>query len=131
MTLASVLSKIHRQIAQDIIDNLELDSQKITAAEIAGPGFINFRYSENYLYEQLHSLLESGDKYGETEDFKGLRVLVEVVSANPTGPLTVGHGRNAVLGDRVARLLEWSGADRKSRRLNSRHVASSYAGFCL
>lgn len=111
MTLASVLRKNPRQIAQDIIDNLELDSQKITAAEIAGPGFINFRYSENYLYEQLHSLLESGDKYGETEDFKGLRVLVEFVSANPTGPLTVGHGRNAVLGDTVARLLEWSGAD--------------------
>src|SRR5690625_1813702 len=65
MTLASVLRKSPRQSAQDIIDNLELDSQKITAAEIAGPGFINFRYSENYLYEQLHSLLESGDKYGE------------------------------------------------------------------
>lgn len=111
MTLAGVLRKNPRQIAQDIVDNLEFDNQKISAAEIAGPGFINFRYAENYLYEQLHSLLESGDTYGQTEDFKGLRVLVEFVSANPTGPLTVGHGRNAVLGDTVARLLEWSGAD--------------------
>src|SRR5690625_3467082 len=71
MTLASVLRKNPRQIAQDIIDNLELDSQKITAAELAGPGFINFRYAENYLYEQLHSLLESGDKYGRLRISKG------------------------------------------------------------
>lgn len=111
MMLAGVLKKNPRQIAQDIIGNINLDDHKITTAELAGPGFINFRYAENYLYDQLQSLLNKGKSYGKTSEFKEIKVLVEFVSANPTGPLTVGHGRNAVLGDTVARLLEWSGAE--------------------
>jgi arginyl-tRNA synthetase len=111
MLLAGALRDNPRNIAQQIIDNLEYDSDKITAVEIAGPGFINFRYAENYLYDELQTVLDKQDKFGKTDSLNGQKILVEFVSANPTGPLTVGHGRNAVLGDTIARLLEWTGAE--------------------
>ena len=111
MQLAKPLRNNPRKIAEQLVDALSLDPSKISAAEIAGPGFINFRYAENYLYAELKKLLSSGTEYGKTADNKGIKCLVEFVSANPTGPLTVGHGRNAVLGDTVCRLLEWTGAD--------------------
>src|SRR5690554_639682 len=79
MMLAGVLRKNPRQIAQDIIGSIDLDDQKITTAELAGPGFINFRYAENYLYDQLTSLLKKGKSYGKTNEFKGIKVLVEFV----------------------------------------------------
>lgn len=111
MLLAKPLRNNPRAIAQKIVDALSFDAQKIEAVEIAGPGFINFRYATNYLYAELQSILESGSEFGRTNSESGKKVLVEFVSANPTGPLTVGHGRNAVLGDTVARLLEWTGAE--------------------
>ena len=111
MLLAKPLKKNPRVIAEEILSRLETDPSRISGAEIAGPGFINFRYAENYLFEQLQSLLEAGSEFGKTELNLGTRCLIEFVSANPTGPLTVGHGRNAVLGDTVARLLEWTGAE--------------------
>ncbi|TVR14785.1 MAG: arginine--tRNA ligase [Balneolaceae bacterium] len=111
MQLAKPLRNNPRKIAEQLVDALNLDSSKISSAEIAGPGFINFRYAENYLYTELNKLLSSGTEYGKTADNEGKKCLVEFVSANPTGPLTVGHGRNAVLGDTVCRLLEWTGAD--------------------
>lgn len=111
MTLARPLRNNPRKIAQQIVDNLEYDPQKITAVEIAGPGFINFRYAKTYLYDELADILNEAANFGKTKSMGGQRVLVEFVSANPTGPLTVGHGRNAVLGDTIARLLEWTGAE--------------------
>lgn len=111
MVLPRILKKNPRQIAEDLVSNLETDSRKIKSVEIAGPGFINFRYAEDYLYDQLAGILESGENFGRTNENKGVHCLVEFVSANPTGPLTVGHGRNAVLGDTVSRLLEWTGAE--------------------
>ena len=111
MRLAGALRDNPRNIAQQIINNLEYDSDKITAVEIAGPGFINFRYAENYLYDELQTVLDKQNKFGKTDSLNGQKILVEFVSANPTGPLTVGHGRNAVLGDTIARLLEWTGAE--------------------
>ncbi len=111
MMLAKPLRNNPRAIAQQILEELNYDDAKIASVEIAGPGFINFRYAEDYLYEQLSDILQEGTDYGKTNTHSGTKVLVEFVSANPTGPLTVGHGRNAVLGDTVARLLEWTGAD--------------------
>ncbi len=111
LTLASTLKNNPSAIAEKIVDKLEFDPTKIKAVEIAGPGFINFRFAENYLYEQLKTVLEEDASYGKTNSSEGEKILVEFVSANPTGPLTVGHGRNAVLGDTIARLLEWTGAE--------------------
>ncbi|MEX0723049.1 MAG: arginine--tRNA ligase [Gracilimonas sp.] len=111
MMLARPLKNNPRAIAQQIVDGLEYDENKISAVEIAGPGFINFRFADDYLFESLGEILNLGEAFGQTDTNKGKRVLIEFVSANPTGPLTVGHGRNAVLGDTVARLLEWTGAE--------------------
>ncbi len=111
MLLAKTLRNNPRKIAEQIVENLQFDKDKITAAEVAGPGFINFRFAGDYLYNELEAILEKSESFGRTDDNIGKRCLVEFVSANPTGPLTVGHGRNAVLGDTVARLLEWTGAD--------------------
>lgn len=111
MVLPKILKKNPRAIAEELIDQLESDPKKIKAVEIAGPGFINFRFAEDYLYDELAEILKSGTEFGKTIDNEDLKCLVEFVSANPTGPLTVGHGRNAVLGDTVSRLLEWTGAD--------------------
>lgn len=111
MMLAKPLRNNPRAIAQQIIDGLKYDEKKISSVEIAGPGFINFRFAEDYLYDELQSILDAGFGFGRTDEHSGKKVLVEFVSANPTGPLTVGHGRNAVLGDTVARLLEWTGAE--------------------
>lgn len=110
LNLAGPLRDNPRKIADELLKNLEYDSDKIAAVEIAGPGFINFRYAENYLYDQLQTVLEQDENYGKTTSLQGKHILVEFVSANPTGPLTVGHGRNAVLGDTIANLLEWTGA---------------------
>ena len=111
MLLAGVLKNNPRKIAEQLVEKIELDEKKITDVQIAGPGFINFRFSDNYLFDALRELIEEKEEYGKSEELAGKRALVEFVSANPTGPLTVGHGRNAVLGDTVARLLEWTGAD--------------------
>ncbi|MCC5914644.1 MAG: arginine--tRNA ligase [Balneolaceae bacterium] len=111
MMLAKPLRNNPRKIAEELVSTLKTDSSRIEAVEIAGPGFINFRYSDSYLYNELTDLLKEGEDFGKSSGRKGIKALVEFVSANPTGPLTVGHGRNAVLGDTVARLLEWTGAD--------------------
>jgi arginyl-tRNA synthetase len=111
LMLARPLKSNPRSIAEQIVRALQYDSKRISAVEIAGPGFINFRYANGYLYDELQTILQEGGNYGRSDVNKGQKVLVEFVSANPTGPLTVGHGRNAVLGDTVARLLEWTGAD--------------------
>jgi arginyl-tRNA synthetase len=83
----------------------------VKSVEVAGPGFINFRLAKDVLFDGLATILERGDDYGRTDAGAGQTALVEYVSANPTGPLTVGHGRNAVLGDTVANLLAWTGYD--------------------
>ncbi|MCW9706874.1 arginine--tRNA ligase [Fodinibius salsisoli] len=111
LNLAGVLKDNPRNIAEQIVENLNYDERKVAAVEIAGPGFINFRYAENYLFDELQAVLDQEQDFGKTTSLDGQRILLEFVSANPTGPLTVGHGRNAVLGDTVARLLEWTGAE--------------------
>lgn len=110
MLLAKPLRQNPRAIAQQLLDAMPLDPQVLEAIEIAGPGFINFRFAKEYVYQQLRATIEEGSDFGKTASRKGQRIQIEFVSANPTGPLTVGHGRNAVLGDTIARLLEWTGA---------------------
>jgi arginyl-tRNA synthetase len=111
MMLAKPLRNNPRKIAEEMVGKLDYDAKKIESIEIAGPGFINFRFAENYLFDALDGILKEGDHFGQSDTNKDKRILVEFVSANPTGPLTVGHGRNAVLGDTIARLLEWTGAE--------------------
>ncbi len=109
MTLARILKKNPRQIAQDIVDGLQLDTKRIAAVEIAGPGFINFRFADTYLYEVLSEILTRGHTYGSTDEHRGKSVNVEWVSANPTGPLHAGHGRQVCIGETVCSLLERTG----------------------
>ncbi|PEN14450.1 arginine--tRNA ligase [Longibacter salinarum] len=111
MRLASVLRNNPRAIAEDLTEKLReaVDPSRIQAIEVAGPGFINFRFASDHLLDSLAEVLDAGDNYGRTDLGAGESALVEYVSANPTGPLTVGHGRNAVLGDTIANLLDWAG----------------------
>ena len=109
MLLTKILKKNPRVIAQEIIDALNLDSSIISRTEIAGPGFINIFFTSEYTSKILKEIIDKKENYGKSEKYKGKRANVEFVSANPTGPLTVGHGRNAVVGDTVANLLEWIG----------------------
>ncbi len=113
MQLARHLRRSPREIADDLVkrlSNLPLDPTRIKEVTIAGAGFINFVFDDAYLIDELRSLLQRGRDFGRAEASSGT-ALVEFVSANPTGPLTVGHGRNAVLGDTIANLLSWSGYD--------------------
>ena len=109
MLLTKQLRKNPRQIAEEIISNLDLDSNIISKTEIAGPGFINFFFTPDFIAAIIKEVISEGDNYGKSNKYKGKNANVEFVSANPTGPLTVGHGRNAVVGDTVANLLEWIG----------------------
>ncbi len=109
MLLARQLKKKPRDIAEEILKSLKLDSNIVEKTEIAGAGFINFFFSPSYISQLTKDILSLGDNYGRSDKFAGKKANVEFVSANPTGPLTVGHGRNAVFGDTIANLLEWVG----------------------
>ena len=109
MTLAKPLRKAPRQIAEELVQRIDRDGAGIRSAEVAGPGFINFRLSTGYLREGLARIVREGDAYGRSDAGQGRPVVVEFVSANPTGPLHVGHGRQAALGDAISELLAWAG----------------------
>jgi arginyl-tRNA synthetase len=109
MLLTKQLKRNPRQIAEEIIGTLELDETVIEKTEIAGPGFINFFFTKKYTTEIIKEILSSPESFGKSDKYRGRKANVEFVSANPTGPLTVGHGRNAVVGDTIANLLEWAG----------------------
>jgi len=111
LAAAKSLGKPPRQIAEALVAALDIDPNALSAIEIAGPGFINFRFAPGWTQRQLGRILEDPQTYGKTAANDGKRIQVEFVSANPTGPLTVGHGRNAVLGDTIARMYEWTGAN--------------------
>lgn len=98
-----------RKTAERVLEELKLPPTLIAKTEIAGPGFINFWLAEDQLANAHRQILESGTRYGRATWGAGLKVNVEFVSANPTGPLHVGHGRGAALGDAIASLLEWTG----------------------
>lgn len=112
LKLARYLRKAPRLIAEDLAEGLRalpVDTDRISAIEIAGPGFLNFRFSTAYLTKGVAAILVADTTFGRTSASEGQTANIEYVSANPTGPLTVGHGRNAVLGDTLANLLDWTG----------------------
>jgi arginyl-tRNA synthetase len=106
MLLTKELKKNPKQIAAEIVSNLAIDNNVIYKTEIAGPGFINFYFTPNFVNQILTEINNKDQIFGFSQKFNGKKANIEFVSANPTGPLTVGHGRNAVLGDTLARLLE-------------------------
>jgi arginyl-tRNA synthetase len=105
MALAKPESKPPRKIAEIIVRNIEDRDSILQKTEIAGPGFINFFFKQDRWKKTLFDIDAEGARYGLTDIGKGERVLVEFVSANPTGPLHVGHGRGAAVGDALANLL--------------------------
>lgn len=109
LVLSKELKVKPRELAQKIIDLMPKDSGIIDKYEIAGPGFINFFLSPEVWRRNLDSIHDQKEKYGSSSELNGPRVLVEFVSANPTGPLHVGHGRGAAVGDSLARLLRATG----------------------
>lgn len=111
MQLARYLKKNPRQIAEEIKEFVGEDERYVSKIEIAGPGFVNFFASPVNLYAQLSEILEQKENYGKSQIGAGKKANIEFVSANPTGPLTIGHGRGAVYGDTVARLLKAIGYD--------------------
>lgn len=109
MVLAKPLGRKPRELAAAIIERLDYMRAGIASAEIAGPGFINFRVAADVFAEGLRALINAGDQYGRSHAGQHCPVDIEFVSANPTGPLHVGHGRQAALGDAIASLLESTG----------------------
>jgi arginyl-tRNA synthetase len=109
LTLAKTLGQKPRAVAEQLIAALDVPSGVVRKTEIAGPGFINFFLAEAHVVGALPAILAAGPAYGRTDVGQGRPVNVEFVSANPTGPLHVGHGRQAALGDAIASLLEWTG----------------------
>ena len=98
-----------RILAQYIVDNL--DCPYVKKAEIAGPGFINFYLNPDWLYDMLAQIVEAGENYGNLPKASDEKIQLEYVSANPTGPLHVGHGRGAAVGSALANLLKAAGYD--------------------
>ena len=114
-TFALAASKALRQpprnIAQALLDHMDLNGSYFASAEIAGPGFLNFRLDDSW-YEGVCAAVEAeGDAYGTNDGLKGQKIMVEFVSANPTGPMHMGNARGGVLGDTLASVLTACGAD--------------------
>lgn len=97
------------KIAESIINNLDLDGTLFEKAEIAGPGFLNFYLSQKYYSEIVKDVIRKGTDYGKSGFGAGKKVLVEFVSANPTGPMHIGNARGGAIGDCLAAVLEWAG----------------------
>ena len=111
MAGAKALHKAPRVIAQAIVDHLELEGSFFSKVEIAGPGFLNFTLGPKWYGDVLSAVENQGAAYGSGDDGKGQKVMVEFVSANPTGPMHMGNARGGVLGDTLASVLQKSGAD--------------------
>ena len=111
MAGARELHMAPRAIAQAIVDHLELEGSYFQKAEIAGPGFLNFTLGPKWYGEVLRAIEEEGPDYGSGDRGAGKRVMVEFVSANPTGPMHMGNARGGAIGDVLAEAFIWSGHD--------------------
>ncbi|MFO8174320.1 MAG: arginine--tRNA ligase [Longimicrobiales bacterium] len=109
LTLARELKRPPRDIAQEIADGMDLAAAGVSSVEVAGPGFLNFRLTSGAIAGVLGELLALDTEFGRNRAGDEAPIMVEFVSANPTGPLHLGHGRGAALGDAISTLLEWSG----------------------
>ena len=108
MVLAKQAKSNPRALAEKIVEHLQRDPA-IAEAEIAGPGFINLRLESDVWRREIQAIASLGADYGRSDMGKGITVNVEYVSANPTGPMHMGHCRGAVVGDALCGLLEWAG----------------------
>ena len=111
MAGAKAMHKAPRQIAQIIVEHLDLEGSYFERAEIAGPGFLNFFMGSKWYGEVLRDIETEGMEYGKSDEGKGKKVMVEFVSANPTGPMHMGNARGGVLGDTLANVLKRDGCD--------------------
>ena len=111
MAGARVFKKAPRMIAEAIVSNLDLEGTLFEKAEIAGPGFINFYLSKEYYSKIVEDVISCGDSYGRSDYGKGKSVIVEFVSANPTGPMHIGNARGGAIGDCLASVLDAAGYD--------------------
>ncbi|MEO6331185.1 MAG: arginine--tRNA ligase, partial [Gemmatimonadaceae bacterium] len=111
MILARPLKQKPRDIAEKIREQFRAEGAGVATVEIAGPGFLNFRLRPDVIASVAGDIVAAGESYGRSDSGNGEKVNVEFVSANPTGPLHVGHGRQAALGDAIATLLEHTGWD--------------------
>ena len=109
LVFAKIAKSNPRKLAQSIIENVQDPERLIEKIEIAGPGFLNIRLARDVWHRALQAVWDERERFGCSDAGKGRRTMVEFVSANPTGPMHVGHGRGAVIGDVVANLLEWAG----------------------
>lgn len=113
--LAMVLSRqaksAPRAVAEKIVEELEEKLKGVVSAEIAGPGFINVTFAPSFWQEIITEVEEQGSAFGSSKNGNGRRIVIEYVSANPTGPLHIGHGRGAAVGDSLTRLLRFAGYD--------------------
>ncbi|GLO67699.1 MULTISPECIES: arginine--tRNA ligase [Oceanobacillus] len=109
MQLARIAKKAPRQIADDIVENLNKSEASVEKVEIAGPGFINFFMKQDFLGEVIETVLSAGDNYGKSTGGNGEKVQVEFVSVNPTGDLHLGHARNAAFGDVLCNVFAAAG----------------------
>ena len=109
MTGAKALHMAPRKIAEALVANMELEGSWFSSVEVAGPGFINFRLSESWYSDVLRNIAAEGADYGRVDVGHGQRLMVEFVSANPTGPMHMGNARGGVLGDALASVLDRAG----------------------
>ncbi len=111
MTGARVFKKAPRIIAQSIVDHLDLSDTFFDRVEIAGAGFLNFFLSQDFYSAVLRDIFACGEDYGKSDFGNGKRIIVEFVSANPTGPMHIGNARGGAIGDCLSSVLEWAGFD--------------------
>ena len=111
LAAARAMGKKPREIAEALQSRMELGGSYFTSVEIAGPGFLNFRLGDRWYAEALTAVAREGKEYGGSTLLQGQRIMVEFVSANPTGPMHMGNARGGVLGDTLAAVLERCGAE--------------------
>ena len=141
MSIAKNEGKKPLDIANNIINFLKNNfSNYYSEVFVAGPGFINVRLNKNIITEKIKTIFDKDSDYGKNNFGNGKKAIVEFVSANPTGPLTVAHGRGAIVGDTISRILEWNGyqvdreyyfnnAGRQMRKLGE-SVRARYLNIC-
>ena len=111
MAGAKVLKQSPRAVAQAVVDHMDLEGSYFQNLEIAGPGFLNFTLGPRWYGEVLSAIESEGKAYGDSQEGKGEKIMVEFVSANPTGPMHMGNARGGVLGDTLANVLKRDGCD--------------------
>ena len=111
LAASKAMRKNPREVANILTQHMKLDGTYFTSVEIAGPGFLNFRLGEKWYADVVEDVEREADAYGRGEGLKGKKYMVEFVSANPTGPMHMGNARGGVLGDTLASVLDWSGAN--------------------